>query len=437
MNRRSMSASNVIAVLMAAGAAAASAQPAPAAAASGPSGPCDGFYADGFAPVIGEAEAAFVDRARPAKGVAVGDPHFGTCVVRATDHAAEPPEGFARSDYSRRQAFNADNTRFIVYAYDGAWHLYDARTLAHLRVLSGPAADAEPHWHPTDPRKLYYVPNSGGTSLLLLDVETQRTSTAADFAGVLPWEGAARVWTRSEGSPSADGRYWCFQAETTDHRMLGVFTYDLHAQQIVGTRSMSVRPDHVSMSASGRWCVVSHLDGDGGTVAWDRTLTSSQPLHATSEHSDLALSPSGEDLFVFVDYQSNAGDLTMVNLDTGARTALFRTYIDGSATAYHVSGKAFGVPGWILLSTYAHSGPERWLHERIMAVELRAEPTVIHLAHHQSHANGYWTEPHATVSGDFTRVLFTSNWGSNSEHDVDAYMILLPPDLLPRVRAAR
>jgi hypothetical protein len=69
-----------------------------------------------------------------------------------------------------------------------------------------------------------------------------------------------------------------------------------------------------------------------------------------------------------------------------------------------------------------------------MAVELRASPTIIQLAHHQSRANGYWTEPHASVNRDFTRVLFTSNWGSTSDQDVDAYMVQLPPDLFQRAK---
>jgi len=38
--------------------------------------------------------------------------------------------GYLRHDYSRRQAFNADSTRFIVTSGDGHWYLYDAATLA-------------------------------------------------------------------------------------------------------------------------------------------------------------------------------------------------------------------------------------------------------------------------------------------------------------------
>ncbi|MGD9583679.1 MAG: TolB family protein [Lysobacterales bacterium] len=397
----------------------------------GEGGVCAGFYDGGFTPVLGPDPVTAPTLPRPAKGVANTDPNFGTCVVRATDHAVEPPSGFARNDYSRRQAFNADNSRFLAYALNGAWHLYDAQSLAHLRVLNGPAGDAEPQWHPSDPKLLYWIPLNGGMQLNRLDVESNSNTVASSFAGKLPWPDVARVWTKSEGSPSADGRYWCFMAETDAFQIRGAFTYDLQTGTVLGTRAISNRPDHVSMSASGRWCVISGGDVSDGTVAWSRDFSASLPLHTTSEHSDLALGLDGHDLFVFVDYQSNSGDLMMVDLDSGQRSALFATYISGTATAYHVSGKNFARPGWVLLSTYAHSGAEQWLHERILAVELKANPTLVNLAHHHSYYNGYWTEPHASVNRDFTRVLFSSNWASQSDTDVDAYLIVLPPNLLP------
>jgi hypothetical protein len=38
----------------------------------------------------------------------------------------------------------------------------------------------------------------------------------------------------------------------------------------------------------------------------------------------------------------------------------------------------------------------------------------------------YWAEPHASVNQDFTRVVFTSNWGRSGTEEVDMYMIILP-----------
>jgi hypothetical protein len=65
-----------------------------------------------------------------------------------------------------------------------------------------------------------------------------------------------------------------------------------------------------------------------------------------------------------------------------------------------------------------------------MAVELKADPKIINIAHHHSKYNGYWTEPHASVSRDFTHVLFSSNWGTSSDLDVDAFMVRLPDRIL-------
>src|SRR3546814_19191052 len=107
--------------------------------------------------------------------------------------------------------------------------------------------------YPTDPKSLYWIPTNGGMVLNKLNVETNTSTVAANFAGKLPWADVARVWTKSEGSAYADGRYWCFMAETDAFNISGVFTYDLQTQTVLGTRTITERPDHVSISASGRW----------------------------------------------------------------------------------------------------------------------------------------------------------------------------------------
>lgn len=392
---------------------------------------CANFYSPNFSLVQGKVVSTVPALARPLKGAAWSDPVHGTCGIRVTDHANEAPSGFARPDYSRRQAFNADNSYLLVNAQNGFWHLYNANTMAFIRTLSGPAGDAEIQWHPTDPKSIYYFDTYGGMTLRRLNVDTNTSTVAATFSGKLPWNDVARIWTKSEGSPSADGRYWCLMAETSNFNIRGVFVYDLQAQAVVGTRSLSARPDHVSMSASGRWCVVSHLSGQGGTVAWDRTFTTSRQLHHTSEHSDLALNAQGQDVYVALDYQSNGGDFFMHNIDTNTKTALFGTYLQGTATAYHVSGQAFGKPGWVLVSTYASGSPNQWLHNKLFAVELKANGRILNIGHHQSRFNGYWTEPHATVNRDFTRIIWASNFGTTSDIDIDTYMIALPANAIP------
>ncbi|MFY1827242.1 hypothetical protein ACN47A_15080 [Myxococcus fulvus] len=407
----------------------------PPAPTSGLSPACASFYPAGFTLSSTRAAQPIATLAKPAKGAAITEPTFNTCVVRATDHAADGVSTFARNDYSRRQAFNAANTKQVVYSYDSSWHLYDANTRARLRQLSGPGSDAEPQWHPTNPDLLYYLPTNGvGMRLHEENVTTGTTRVVADFSARLRarWPTANAAWTRSEGSPSADGRYWCFMVDDANWGTLGVFTWDRDTDTILGTyNTQGDRPDHVSMSPSGSHCVVSG-DGPRGTVAFSRDFTSQRQLLHKSEHSDLARDANGDDVYVAVDYRSSTGEVFMLNLRTGVRTALFSTYVSGTATALHISGKAYARPGWVLVSTYAdYGGSLQWLHRKLLAVPLQANPDIYTLAHHRTASNGYWTEPLASVNRDFTRVVWNSNWGSGSDTDVDTYTVEIPSSALP------
>lgn len=366
--------------------------------------------------------------AKPVKGLRFTEPTYKTDLRRVSNHSADGVPGFAITDYSRRQAFNADSSKFLIYGNDGSWHVYDATTFARIKQLSGPSGDAEPQWNSTDPDKLYYVGTNGqGMKLSELTVSANTSRVVADFSARLraKWPAANAAWTKSEGSPSKDGRFWCFMVDDASWRSVGVFTWDRDTDTIIGARSTNgVRPDHVSMSPSGSHCVVSGVDASG-TVAWTRDFSSSRKVHTTSEHSDLAIDANGDDVYVSIDYQSAKGDLFMVNLRTGERTALLSTYAPSSATAMHISGKGFNKPGWVVVSTYAGQGMQ-WFFDKVMAVQLKASPTIYNLAFHRAVEAGYYTEPHATVNRDFTKILFNSNWGVNSDTDLDAYQIELP-----------
>ncbi|MCK6423486.1 MAG: hypothetical protein L6Q75_00150 [Burkholderiaceae bacterium] len=406
---------------------------------------CQAVYPAGWRPVEGRHLAAVPPLPKPAKGQAVVDPVHRTCVLRVTDHAAETslgPRGFLRNDYSRRQAFNADDSRLLAIASDGHWHLYDARTLQRLGQVPRLAGDAEPQWHPTDPNRLYFVPNNGvGMKLLELDLRSGQERVVGDFAERLRkrWPQANTAWTKSEGSPSADGRYWCFMVDDAQWRGVGLITWDRDTDSILGMRDLNgVRPDHVSMSPSGKYCVVSGT-GSQGTVAWTRDLSSSRRLHHASEHSDIALDARGRDVYVAIDYQASGGPVFMVDLDSGERRDLFDTYLSGTAMALHISGRSFARPGWVLVSTYADhaargNAGQQWPHRKLFAMSLEARPRIVNLAHHRSEFAKYWTEPHASVNRDFTRVVFNSNWGIRSETDIDMYMVALPPTLLGPAR---
>ncbi|MDO4905322.1 MAG: hypothetical protein Q4A16_07220 [Lautropia sp.] len=394
---------------------------------------------------------------RPALGVAIQEPTYGSCITRITNKS-ETGERFHRNDYSRRQAFNADNSMMILYAEDGYWHLYDALTTKWIQRLNGLAGDAEPQWHPNNPHVIYYLPTNGiGMKMYKLDVVKNEITLVSDMSRQIRahWPDAHTAWTRSEGSPSVDARYWCFMVENVTNgqwRPRGVFTWDLKEKRIVGTMNLSVRPDHVSMSPSGQYCVVSG-DDSTGTRAYRRdfkapySATNAKAylqLHHKSEHSDLAYNRRKEDVYVSIDYQANRGDVFMVNLKTEAKTSLFPTYLGRTATAIHVSGKAFRKPGWVLISTYGESHADspwqnlrdsvarQWLHRKIFAVSLDTTPQIRSVAYAHSDSLSYWTEPHASVNRDFTRILFNSSWNSTSAKDMEAYMVALPDRALDR-----
>ena len=401
-------------------------------------------------PVVGRSQDAAIFVPRPPKGQPTFDANFGTCIIRVTEHDVEPPKVFARHDYSRKQAFNSDNTRLLIIAYDGSWHIYDAISLQYLHVLNGVSGDAEPQWHPTNPNLLYYLPRNGvGMKLLEYDIVTNRSRVVGDFAERLKhlWPTASAAWSRSEGTPSADLRYWAFQIDSATWQGLGLFTYDLRDDKILATydfaKNGKSRPDHVSMSPSGKYVVVSW---DEVPHVLTRDLTDARRIASHGEHSDIALDVANDDIYVSVDYQKRGGPVFMVNLRTGQRTDLFDSYVGSTATAMHFSGKSYGMPGWVIVSTYGEydSGNKikrfwggsghKWLHGKIMAIELRADPRIVNLAYHHSTYAEYWTEPQASVNRDLTRILFNSNWGTSSKLDVDTYMVVIPKKSLPHVR---
>ena len=418
--------------------------------------------------VAGTAITPIPDSPRPDYLVPTQDPAFRSCVVRVTDNQARQQTEqtpYLRNDYSRRQAFNTDSSRFLLEDTAGFWHVFDARTGQPLQVLDNLtgdatrlAGDAEPFWHPTDPNRLYFLPTNGlGMQIFQLDLGTRTVTTVADMGPQIRqvWPDADMAYTKAEGSPSADGRYWCLMArhydDTGSQPMRGVFTWDLQENRLVGTLAMDSAPDHVSMSPSGRYCVVSHEKASGpGTRAYNRTFSAPYneqitagylQLHENSEHSDIAFNRQLQDVYVAIDYQSNTGDVFMHNLDTDRHTTLFPSYLDRTAFSIHVSGKAYAKPGWALITTYGEyhadamdsalpPAQRQWPHRKMFAVSLDEQPRIRSIAAIHPNVYQYEDEPHGTVNRSFTRMLFNSTWDGGSVNDMEVFMVAVPSDAL-------
>ena len=385
-------------------------------------------------PVLDQAELLPFDK--PDRGAPFVT-QYGTIETRVTDHAVDRPGSqFVRNDYSRRQAFNSDMSRIVAYQGGGAWLVYDANTFAFVKALNGPGGDAEVQWSPTDPDKLYFMANNGGTSIYALTVSTNTYVETYNFRNqVFAALGslADRCWTRSEGSPSSDNTRWGFICQhynqsTGNFDTQGYIVLDIVAHQVLWSQPAngSDYVDHVSMTPSGRYFVISGSQERALRVADGAFCT----LRQNGEHSDIAVLPGGHDgLFTF-DY----GDGTAFYIDIDScfdnpsnlpqRHEIFEIYsnplwgtVPGdcmSRCSFHVSGKAFDRPGWIV---YSNEGTQL---TSLVAYDVNTNQ-LYGLGVLMDNVPDYWAEPQVTVSRDGRSILFNDQFGDGI--NVDDYRI--------------
>jgi hypothetical protein len=386
----------------------------------------------------------------PPARVPFRDPVFGTCLARVTDRTsdltADDTSAGLKNEYSRVQSFNADGSRLLVRGIEATSYLYDARELQPLGELP---LGVEPRWDGADPELLYFFEE---TRLMAYNVRSGEESLVHEFADDFPGQKLGAVWTRWEGSPSADGRYWGLMAEDEDWVAFAFLMYDRQTDQVIAERDLRGMwgvegvdledIDHVTTSPLGDYFIASfsrcergQLGDDAhpcGLMVYDRDLTKGRGLLRIIGHYDVALDAEGREVIIFQDIDQD--NISLLDLATGTVTALWPIDFSHTAIGLHFSGRAFGRPGWALVST--HDGdPDAytWMDDQLFALELRPGGRVFRLAHTHSlvdenQEHDYWAEPHASVNQDFARIVFTSNWGRSGTGEVEMFLIDLPPD---------
>lgn len=379
--------------------------------------------------------------AEPAARAVYTDPVFGTCVTRVTDRAHDLLGGDTsaglKNEYSRVQSYNADESRLLIRGIDASWYVYDAQTLLVVRRLSFDGS-VDPRWDGSHPNYLYF---NDGTRFMRCDIRSGDPTLVRDFASDFP--AAAFVWTRWEGSPSADGRWWGFMAQDGNGRVLAFLIYDLQTNTLTARRDFSNFPgaDSVTLSPSGNhflvqvddYCASGQLGTDAhpcGLMVYDKNLQNGRGLLRIVGHSDLAYDSQGREVMVYQDIDTDS--ISMVDLASGQVTPLWPIDFSHTSIGLHFSGRAFQRPGWALVST--HDGDvaaHTWMDDSMFAVELKASGRVVRLAHTHSLVNeaqehDYWAEPQASVNRDFTKILFTSNWGRSGSGATETFLVTLP-----------
>jgi len=383
----------------------------------------------------------------PQPRVPFRDPVFGTCLVRVTDRHADlsPDDKSAglKNEYSRVQSFNMDGTLILVRGIEATWYVYSAITLQPLGQVP---IDIDPRWSATDPEVIYYISGTRLMSYNLLNLLGEQT-VVHDFADDFPGQKLAAVWTRYEGSPSWDGRTWGLVAQDEDWLVSAYLVYDMQTDTVLATRDLRGWPDDersadsVTISPLGdyflaymdKYCDYGQFGTDAhpcGLMVYDRNLKNGRGLLRLIGHSDTALDANGREVVVYQDIDTD--NISMLDLETGVITPLWPIDFSYTPIGLHISGRAFRHPGWALISTHdGDAASHTWMDDSVFAIELKLGGRVVRLAHthslvDESMEHDYWAEPQASVNQDFTRVLFTSNWGRSGTGEVEMYMIELP-----------
>ena len=389
--------------------------------------------------------------AEPAPRVPFRDPIFGACIVRVTDRRADlapddPSKGL-KNEYSRVSSFNADGSYILARSIEAEWYLYDAVSFKLLGCLP---LGAEPRWDAGDPNLIYFNDETRLMSYNVVSGETNLVHEfSEDFANDFPGQSLTAVWTNYEGRPSMDTRYWGLMAEDEDWIPVAFLVYD-RLSDTATIRDMrevdgiQEDVDHVTISPLGdyflaafdRYCEHGQLGDENhpcGLMIYDRDLQNGRGLLRIIGHYDLALDASGREVAVYQDIDND--QIAMLDLESGQVIPLLPIDFSHTPIGFHFSGLAYDRPGWALISTYSGGYPEAftWMDDQVFAVELKVGGRVVRLAHTHSKVNpdmehDYWAEPHASLNRDFTRVLFTSNWGRSGSEEVEMYLIELPPD---------
>jgi hypothetical protein len=285
------------------------------------------------------------------------DPVFGSCLVRVSDRVGDRTpddrQGGLKNEYARVQAFNADQSRFLLRSTVATWYLYDAATLRPLRRVE--FWGDEPRWHPSDPQVFFYFQD---TQLRAFDLGRDEDTLVHDFAGDFPGQSLSLVWTRWEGSPSRDGRWFGLMAQDQAYEAVALLVYDRLADRVTAVRDLrgvpNPTPDSATISPSGTYLVAQFEYCERGTIGtlarpcglmvYDRSLSTARGMARIIGHSDFALDAGGREVLVYQDVDTD--EVAMLDLASGARTVLFTIDFSQAAHGFHFSGRAFDRPGW-------------------------------------------------------------------------------------------
>ena len=369
------------------------------------------------------------------------EPVFGTSVMRLTNALSIGKSGVV-PEYSKRQAWNCDESLMLLRAGSGEVLLYNGSTYQFQKELGTIGGD-NIFWHPTDPSLLYYFLDNVFYSF---NVDSELPTILHTF------DAYAIIGMRAEGNISNNGRYCALVGQDVAGDPKALLTYDIISNEVISMETFPVTIesfDWVSISPKGNYVVVDYADevtgNYHGVEVYDRSFNRlwQKPLGAA--HSDLGIDANGDEVLImgFYDSGTNSEFIKKFLLSDGTETNLLEfSYLFD----YHISCRNEQRPGWCFISTFDYVGRLTdkadnpaldWLpfEDEVFALKMDGSGKVERYAHHHSRryspitpdsdTSVYISEPHATISRHADRILFGSNWRENVsfESSVDTYVI--------------
>ena len=409
--------------------------------------------------------------AKPPKGTRVNDPDFGTTMVRITDALNDWGSHAAIPVYPTIQAWNADESLFILYVTEGATTehaLFDGRTYEFKWFLDINPADLEQfYWDTVDPDILYYIDNheSGGTyhfELTRMHVLSGTKEILHDFASDMVPGGALSACGSSAERVDGGGDPF-FMSYDNDLIGLGcylghngpggaaayrAFTYRLSSGTFGDTSATEVESVVPQATPSG---ALTYFYDDDPTRSFVLDPITNAVVHTVAwkgdDHSDMLLNAAGHDVIVGAQFDGPSGDgnLMWIDLTTGgvAHTILDHPIYDPyPAAGTLVSGRSTLNPGWLAVGiTGDIHVTETSLDQEVLLANVDTGD-YCRVAHNRSTGNwnnasssNYWAQPNVTLSPRGTRILVQSDWGAATPGPgviadpnavVDTYVIELP-----------
>ena len=389
------------------------------------------------------------------------DPAFGSTVMRITD---APDGGVLKPAYSTVQAWNADESRLMLYrAGDASAHvLLDGHTYEPVAELDDviPADVEEMFWSHSDPDILFYVSKHFADygQLRRYDITERESTLVAEFDDICGERGLPTAGGDPH-MPSLDDDLFGFRCRD-DAGVWHMISYRVSTDETFSA-PLGEGTDWEEWSAP--------QPGPSGTRFWMQgtslstdltTVEARMDMARDHEHANLGLSSRGEDVLYQVTFDQAPGDCVDGDLWRGVGHLTEHTLSNGrcrpvvnadggypyTTSGTHVSAQATEQPGWVAMSSVGYDQFEWFTNGRrapVLFSEIYlvntdpAERTVCRLAQHRSYAKQaksanyapYFGEPHATISPSGTRIVFGSDWYDSGS--VDSYVIELPGYVAP------